>query len=647
MNSPTPSHTPPTFRHFDLAIDDDGIAWLTIDVAERSVNVLAQEVMVELGAAVRAVASAAPKGFVFRSGKPRGFIFGADINEFAEFKTREEIETHIDDVLGHFQVIEEMACPTVILIDGICVGGGFELALAFDRIIAIDDAVCQVGFPEINLGLLPGYGGSARAAERMGPEAAMKLVLHGRPLKARDALAAAAMDHLVTAADDLADAARAAIRGEIAKATPTATGDLAAAIDAERAALLARTRPENMPAPFGVLDHYSLDDISKNSLLKNETKLFSHLMLTPASAGMRRNFQLTDAVKKGGRGDAGIAHIHVIGAGTMGGDIAAVAAMTGYQVTLQDISPEAIEAAIARAGTLYERRLKDPKKVAAAMARLSADHEGNGLATADLLIEAVAENLDIKRAVFADAEQRMKPDAILATNTSAIPLEEIGAGLAAPERLIGMHFFNPVPVLPLVEIVYTDASRQEFVDRAMYVCGAMKKLPIRCKSAPGFLVNRALLPYLFKAVEAMLDGADPDMLDEALVRFGMPMGPIELCDQVGIDVCLGAGRVLGMSQRVEQTFSAMIEAGTLGRKSGSGFYDWDGKKAVRARAAHDGADLEAVAADLLAPLVAQCEAAVAEGVVDSVDMADAACIFGVGFPAFRGGPLFWAESRTA
>ena len=279
------------------------------------------------------------EGVCVSVGQAAGFIFGADINEFAEFKTRDEIETHIDDVLGHFQVIEEMACPTVILIDGICVGGGFELALAFDRIIAIDDAVCQVGFPEINLGLLPGYGGSARAAERMGPEAAMKLVLHGRPLKARDALAAAAMDHLVAAADDLADAARAAIRGEIAKATPTATGDLAAAIDAERAALLARTRPENMPAPFGVLDHYSLNNISKNSLLKNETKLFSHLMLTPASAGMRRNFQLTDAVKKGGRGDAGIAHIHVIGAGTMGGDIAAVAAMTGYQVTLQTFRP--------------------------------------------------------------------------------------------------------------------------------------------------------------------------------------------------------------------------------------------------------------------------------------------------------------------
>lgn len=637
---------PPSFTHFDLTLDDQGVAWLTIDVAGRSVNVLAHDVMAELAAAVRAAGAMSPKGFVFRSGKPRGFIFGADINEFAGFGTRAEIESHIHEVLAIFRSIEEMPCPTVILVDGICVGGGFELALAFDRIIAIDDSVCQVGFPEINLGLLPGYGGSARAAERMGPVAAMRLVLHGRPLKARDALAAAAIDHLVDSPEDLAAAAKAAIAGDIVKATPPATDDLATEIDAERTKLLARTRVENTPAPFAILDHYSLDDLSKNNLLKSETNLFSHLMMTPASAGMRRNFQLTDAVKKGGRGDAGISHIHVIGAGTMGGDIAAVAAMSGYHVTLQDISVDAIEAAIGRAGTLYERRLKDPKKVEAALARLIADPDGDGLCAADLLIEAVAENLEIKRAVFADAEARMKPDAIMATNTSAIPLEEIGAALAAPDRLIGMHFFNPVPVLPLVEIIYTEASRPAFVDRAMYVCGAMKKLPIRCRSAPGFLVNRALLPYLFKAIEVMLDGADPDMLDEALVRFGMPMGPIELCDQVGIDVCLGAGRVTGMSARVEQTLTSMIEAGALGRKSGAGFYEWDGKKAVRARAAHDGVDLEGVAAELLAPLVAQCRSAVAEGVVESADMADAACIFGIGFPAFRGGPLFWAESRS-
>ena len=210
-----------------------------------------------------------------------------------------------------------------------------------------------------------------------------------------------------------------------------------------------------------------------------------------------------------------------------------------------------------------------------------------------------------------------------------------------------MHFFNPVPVLPLVEIVYTEASRQDFVTRAMYACGAMKKQPIRCKSSPGFLVNRALLPYMFRAIEAMHEGADPDKLDQALVRFGMPMGPIELCDQVGLDVCLDAGSVIGMSDLAAARLSGLIEAGNLGRKTGSGFYEWDGKKAIRPRGDYPDADLDSIAVDLLAPLVAECRAAVAEGVVDSADMADAACIFGIGFPAFRGGPLFWDESRSA
>ena len=370
-------------------------------------------------------------------------------------------------------------------------------------------------------------------------------------------------------------------------------------------------------------------------------------MMTPASAGLRRTFQLNDAVKKGARGDSCISHIHVIGAGTMGGDIAAVAAMSGFAVTLQDLDPAAIDRAVARARALYERRLKDPQLVEDTLANLVADAEGAGLADADLVIEAVAERLEVKQAVFAAAEAVMKPDAIMATNTSAIPLEQIGSVLADPGRLIGMHFFNPVPVLPLVEIVYTKASRQDFVTRAMYVCGAMRKQPIRCKSSPGFLVNRALLPYMFGAIEAMLDGADADRLDQALVAFGMPMGPIELCDQVGLDVCLDAGRVIGMSEMAAAALVDRIEAGKLGRKTGSGFYEWDGKKAIRPRGEFAEAELDAISADLLAPLVAECRAAVAEGVVDSADMADAACIFGIGFPAFRGGPLFWDESRAS
>ena len=634
-----------SYEHFELTRDEAGIAWLTIDVKGRSANVLSHAVMVELSDIVGSLAAHPPKGFVFRSGKPRGFIFGADINEFASLETREAVESHIAEVLDCFQTIEDMACPSVILIDGICVGGGLELALAFDRIIAIDDEVCQVGFPEINLGLLPGYGGSARACERMGPEAALQLVLHGRPLKARAALAAGAIDHLVEDRNGLEQAAREAVAGMIARAAPAQPDNLADMIAAERAKLSARTSPRNMPAPFAILDHFSVNELSKNNLLKNETKLFSKLMMTPASAGLRRTFQLNDAVKKGARGDSGITRIHVIGAGTMGGDIAAVAAMSGFSVTLQDLDPAAIDGAVARAGALYERRLKDPQRVTATLARLGADPDGAGLATADLVIEAVAERLEVKQKVFAAAEAVMKPDAIMATNTSAIPLEEIGSFLADPGRLIGMHFFNPVPVLPLVEIVYTDVSRQDFVTRAMQVCGAMKKQPIRCKSSPGFLVNRALLPYMFRAIEVMLDGADPDRLDQALVAFGMPMGPIELCDQVGLDVCLDAGSVIGISKTAAMALSDHIDSGKLGRKTGSGFYEWDDKKAIRQRGDYPEAELDGIAADLLAPLIAECRAAVAEGVVDSADMADAACIFGVGFPAFRGGPLFWDESE--
>ena len=360
--------------------------------------------------------------------------------------------------------------------------------------------------------------------------------------------------------------------------------------------------------------------------------------------GLRRVFQLSDVVKKNGRGDPLVKHIHVIGAGVMGGDIAAVAALSGFYVTLQDLNVDAIDSALRRARELFERRLKDREKVTVAMDRLIADPAGEGLAEADLLIEAVAESLDMKRSVFSAAEKKMKSNAILATNTSAIPLEDIGAALQHPERLIGMHFFNPVPVLPLVEIVYTDVSDKSFIERAMFVSGVMRKQPIRCKSSPGFLVNRALIPYVFKAIDAVLDGANADMLDEALVRFGMPMGPIELADQIGLDVCHDAGMVLGISKGSEAYLKNMIAAGTIGRKSGSGFYKWSDKKAIRPRETYDDDLLNKTASDLLAPLVAECQSAVAEGVVDTADMADAACLFGVGFPAHTGGPLFWHDS---
>ncbi|MDB3892198.1 3-hydroxyacyl-CoA dehydrogenase NAD-binding domain-containing protein [Alphaproteobacteria bacterium] len=629
------------YKHFQLAYDEKNICRLAIKVAGKSVNILMSEVMDELSDITKNLATNPPAGLILYSAMERGFIFGADINEFADLKTEADIAGHIKGVLASFARIEDMPCPTTILIDGICVGGGYELALSFDRIIAVKNA--QIGFPEIKLGLLPGYGGSVRAYERMGLEHALGLVLSGKSIRAPEALAMGAIDHVVDERDHLMDAGLAVMKGEIERKPPMVCDDPSAVIAAETKNLSQRALVENTLAPFAVLEHYNIDEFHKNNMLNAETELFSKLMLTPASVGLRRVFQLNDMVKKGGRGNPEISHIHVIGAGVMGGDIAAVAAMSGFTVTLQDLNADAINAAIARANALFERRLKAPDKIAAATARLTADPVGEGLGDADLLIEAVAENLAIKQSVFGDAEGKMKPGSIMATNTSAIPLEQIGATLAHPERLIGMHFFNPVPVLPLVEIVYTDASNPVFVERAMYASGVMGKQPIKCKSAPGFLVNRALIPYIFKAIDDVLAGANPDKLDQAMVSYGMPMGPIELADQVGLDVCHDVGIVLGISKATQEKLQAMIAAGTIGRKSGSGFYQWPDKKADRPRADYDADELSSIANDLLAPLIKECKDAVREGVVDNADLADAACLFGLGYPAHTGGPLFWND----
>ena len=302
-------------KNFDLEHDKDGIAWITMDVAGRSVNVLTHSVMDELISIVDGLADKPPVGLVLRSGKERGFIFGADINEFDSLDTRKKIHAHIATVLVCFQKIEDMPCPSVVLVDGICLGGGFELALAFDRIIGIDHPSCQIGFPEINLGLLPGYGGSARSFTRLGVAGALDLVLHGKPMQARKAVEAGAMDELVATRDALKPAAVASIKACIetgkkrpahtdregaAAAPSSATPDAADAIQSARKAIEARHIRENTPAPFAIIDHYAMDAPSQAGLIANESELFCDLMPTPASVGLRRTFQLNDLVKKGG-----------------------------------------------------------------------------------------------------------------------------------------------------------------------------------------------------------------------------------------------------------------------------------------------------------------------------------------------------------
>jgi 3-hydroxyacyl-CoA dehydrogenase/enoyl-CoA hydratase/3-hydroxybutyryl-CoA epimerase len=547
-----------------------------------------------------------------------------------------------------FNRIEALPVPSCVGVDGIAVGGGLEIALTFDRLFITSSSKTKLGFPEVNLGIMPGYGGSGRAYGRIGTKAVLDMMVTGRPIGSMDAIKTGLADELVGDADDLDEAMRKWIigcKGEKPILIQLETVVDATEIVAARDKYLKRLRADHTPAPAAIIDHVENFGHDKSAMSAGEIEVFPNLMVSSASKNLRRVFYLTDAVRRSARGASNIKRLHVVGAGVMGGDIAAIGAMAGLDVTLTDMNEAAIQDAIVRAKKLFERRLKSDDKVALALTRLRIDLDGNGATDADLIIEAVAEKLEVKQAVFKNLEVVSKATAILATNTSAIPLEDIATALNAPERLIGLHFFNPVPVLPLVEVIWSKYSDPKIVSRGMQFAGQIGKMPVRCKSAPGFLVNRALLPYIFKAIEAVAGGENSDHIDEALVDFGMPMGPIELADQIGLDVCLDVGIVLGMPPATKALLYEKCKAGTIGRKSGSGFYEWDGNRAIRAHQSQDPRVMATIAKNMLAPMIEECLQAVDEQVVDSADSADAGMIFGIGFPGFRGGPLNWSKEQ--
>ena len=634
-------------KHFDISTDSKNICWAKLDVKGKSVNVLTQEVMLDLAKLLDWLEENDNlRGFGFMSGKPGGFIYGADISEFELYKSATDVLHHMQFVHGLFDRIERLKVPTCVGIDGIAVGGGLEIALAFDHIIITGNHKTKLGFPEVNLGILPGYGGSGRAYRRVGTATATQMMLSGKPMAAFAAHEAGLIDQKVDGAEHLKPAIGAWLIEQKSKKPNREQRESSAdqnALNEANAKFLNRLRADHTPAPFAILDHVKRHGHSASEMSAGEMDIFPDLMVGSASKSLRRVYHLTDKIRKTARGDSAISNVHVVGAGVMGGDIAAVAAMSGLMVTLSDMNPKATELAIDRATKLFERRLKSDDKITAAKHRLKSDPQSDGAKNADLIIEAVAEKLSVKQAVFADLEKIIKPNAVLATNTSAIPLEDIAKVLADPSRLIGLHFFNPVPVLPLIEVIWSLHSNQDIVTRGMRFAGQIGKMPIRCKSSPGFLVNRALLPYMFGAMEAVASGESPEKIDQALVDFGMPMGPIELSDQVGLDVCLDVGIILGMGPGAEKLLKSKCREQTLGRKTGSGFYEWSENRAVRSRESLEPKVSNKMARRMLAPMVDECRKAVQEGVVDSADDADAGMIFGTGFPGFRGGPINWAS----
>jgi 3-hydroxyacyl-CoA dehydrogenase / enoyl-CoA hydratase / 3-hydroxybutyryl-CoA epimerase len=409
---------------------------------------------------------------------------------------------------------------------------------------------------------------------------------------------------------------------------------------------------EHYPAPYALIDLWEKHGGDKAAMLAAEKTSFARLMVTPTAQNLIRVFFLREQMKKTAGAGNKVEQVHVIGAGAMGGDIAAWCASQGFRVTLADMKPEPIAGAIKRAAELFGKIMRKRTDIRDAMDRLMPDMDGEGVRSADLIIEAVPEKLELKQKVYAGLEPRMKPGAILATNTSSIPLQDLRATLAKPERLVGLHFFNPVSRLQLVEVVSHDGSDPDMLKQALAFVGAIDRLPLPVKSSPGFLVNRALTPYMLEAMLMLDEKIDKTVIDAAAEKFGMPMGPIELADQVGLDICLAVGDMLrskfgGSLPPTPAWLRDKVANGELGRKTGRGFYVWkDGKADKGTRPSSPNAQpTEEMIDRLILPMSNVCVACLRESIVDNPDTVDGAMIFGTGYAPFRGGPLNYARSR--
>jgi len=649
--------TLPNLQDWRFSIDFEGIAWAIIDRKGESMNSLGRRPTEELGEIVKAVEKAAAsgeaKGLVIMSAKETSFIAGADIREFQNFDTEEKIKDVVRQTLELFDRIDRLPVFVVAAIHGYCLGGGLELALACDWRIADREESTRLGFPEVKLGMFPGLNGTVRSIEVAGPTDAMTAMLTGRMLRPTAAKAIGLVDQLVPTQHNLRWAARKAVlQKRHSKGAPwwkrlMLKQPLRSLLAKQmRAKTAEKVREEHYPAPFRLIDLFEQFGDDPISMRIAETEAFAPLMASETSRNLRRVFKLSEMLKDEAPKDSFKPRkVHVIGAGTMGGDIAAWCVVSGMQASLQDVDEGQIAKALSRAKRLFKRHLRTPTAINAAVARLIADPKGKHIKHADVVIEAIVEKLEIKQKLFQELEKRIRPGAVLATNTSSLRLEYIAKPLADPGRLVGVHFFNPVAQLPLVEVVHGEGTRDEEVRKACTFVAAINKLPLVVKSCPGFLVNRVLAPYLMEAVRRYQLGEPREKIDQAALKFGMPMGPLELMDLVGLDIANHVGEELRLAPDTDNVLSSLVRQGKLGKKTGKGFYMWDKGKPKREEVSYDPAELERLGRELMKPMLDEAERALEDNIVANADHVDAGVIFGTGFAPFRGGPLHYRRTH--
>ena len=636
--------------------DENNVVWVQLDREEATINTLSRDVLDQLSRILDEILREPPAGLVLCSGKENGFIAGADVNEFALIHTAEEAESYVMRVHALFERIETLRIPTVCLIHGFCLGGGLELALACRTRIAVDAPETQLGLPEVKLNIHPGFGGTARLIRQIGPLQALSMMLTGRSVDARRALKIGLVDSIVPRRQ-LMRAAQAAIRRPAARSKFHAFRYLLRRQPCRlllsrylRRRVAQHADRKHYEAPYALLDLWEKFGGNLSVLSREEVRSVSRLVIGESAQSLVRVFQLREWLQSLGRqGSYRARFVHVIGGGLMGGDIAAWCALQGLTVTIQDVDPKRLASVIERASGLFRRKLRDARLVEEALDRLIPDLHGDGIARADVVIEAIYEDIEAKRKLYQEIEPRMRQEALLATNTSSIPLEELSQSMLHPGRFVGLHFFNPVAKMPLVEVVQGKGLHAACFREAVAFVASIRRLPIPVTSSPGFLINRILMPYLLEGVLLYEEGVPAATIDGAARAFGMPMGPILLADTVGLDICLSVARNLSrhFNFEVPKKLESLVAAGRLGKKNGRGFYDYKKGRPVIPRRKKGASAGEDLMDRMVLRLLNEAIACLRDHIVSDEDLLDAGAVFGIGFAPFRGGPMHYIRKQGA
>ncbi|ROZ68810.1 fatty acid oxidation complex subunit alpha FadB [Ramlibacter sp. WS9] len=663
----------------------EGVLELRFDRENEAINKLDDRTLVEFEQAVAEIRNTPGVRGVLVSSAKDMFIAGADITEFGASFSRSpaaiaELAKEKNQGLIAF---EDLAVPSVVAINGFALGGGLELALGAS--LRVMSSNSQIGLPEVNLGLFPGLGGTVRLSRIAGLPVALEWVCGGKPVKAAAALAAKVVDAVAEPAavrDEALALLRRAMAGEVdwkaaqerkRQPVPMAAGVQSALFDEMRAKLIARA-PRHQPAALMALDMMrEAAVLPRAEALGREAAWFGEVARTQAAASLVQNFLNDQAVKKQARQLARqgqpVRQAAVLGAGIMGGGIAYTSVLKGVPVRLKDISQPQLDLGVAEVRKQLQRLVKgarkQPAEAESILATVKPQLDYAGFDEVDLTIEAVVENLQLKHTVLAELEQRVRPDAVIATNTSSLRIDDIAAPLKRPENFVGMHFFNPVPVMPLVEVIRGARTSDAAVAMAVGHCVAMGKTPIVVKDCPGFLVNRILTAYVSGFLQLINEGADFVKVDQVMEEFGWPMGPAYLQDVVGMDTSrhvsdvIGAGYPERLTPPPRNALRLMVEHGRLGQKSGSGFYKYEADaegKPRRSTAQDTHALLATLQSDgprefapqeivdrMMLPLMLEAARALEEGVVRTPAELDMALLLGVGLPAYLGGALKYAD----